>query len=289
VGINQLASPKVIAHRGASGYRPENTLEAFQLGIDQGADGIEFDVVATKDKELIIRHENKLSETTNISTIESLSHLFNTVEKDYLSEALTLSQIKMLRAKERIPEVRPGSAKFDEQFGIPTFAEVLDANFTQDKLIVAEIKQGSHLESLDEPIQELFAAVLAQHPAKGTLVVESFDYQILLDTKAQLESKNIKAQYFFLMEQDRSELDLDSFDGISVSLEMLFSDKDWVAYAHQHNLQCWAYTARVENAQTSVEEYFEHIIQKGVDGIFTDQPDLLRRVLDERGGSTYDY
>ncbi|NDC19510.1 MAG: glycerophosphodiester phosphodiesterase, partial [Microbacteriaceae bacterium] len=61
-----MSAPLVIAHRGASAYRPENTLEAFELGIQQGADGIEFDLVTTKDQELVIRHENTLSGTTNV-------------------------------------------------------------------------------------------------------------------------------------------------------------------------------------------------------------------------------
>ena len=58
-------SPIVIAHRGASGYRPEHTLEAYRLAVEMGADYIEPDLVITKDGVLIVRHENEIGRTTD--------------------------------------------------------------------------------------------------------------------------------------------------------------------------------------------------------------------------------
>ena len=98
-----MNAPLVIAHRGASAYRPENTLEAFELGIQQGADGIEFDLVATKDQELVIRHENTLSGTTNVATAgifdarKRVGQLHNSTTTDWFSEDFTLAELKRLK------------------------------------------------------------------------------------------------------------------------------------------------------------------------------------------------
>jgi len=158
-----MSAPLVIAHRGASAYRPENTLEAFELGIQQGADGIEFDLVKTKDQELVIRHENTLSGTTNVQTLESFTNkrrngeLHNSPTTDWFSEDFTLAELKQLKAVERLPEQRPGSAVFDNQFEIPTFRELLGAGFIAKKLLVVELKSGSHLNHLSKTIGKLAA------------------------------------------------------------------------------------------------------------------------------------
>jgi glycerophosphoryl diester phosphodiesterase len=73
------------------------------------------------------------------------------------------------------------------------------------------------------------------------------------------------------------------FDGLSIATHMLFSQDAWVESCHELGLEVWVYTARAENATTTIEAYYEELIQTGVDGIFADQPDLLRRVLSERG------
>lgn len=292
-----MIKPIVIAHRGASGYRPENTLEAFKLGIDQGADGIELDVVNTKDSKLIIRHENILSQTTNIAqlghfeelkrdgSVESQYHL------DWYTEDLDLRDIKSLRAIERIPDLRPGSAKFDNEFKIPTLTEVLHSDFLENKILVIEIKTGSHLAALRENIGKLVAEeVLASPVMKNNvqLYVESFHHDLLQDAKSEFELNGIKAKYFFAIDSTKI-VDVDlvklakEFDGLSIATHMLLSTDTWVESCHELGLEVWVYTARVENATTTIEAYYEELIQTGVDGIFADQPDLLRRVLDERG------
>ncbi len=129
---NKRETPLVIAHRGASGYRPEHTLAAYELAIRQGADFIEPDLVATKDGVLIARHENELSGTTDVADRSEFAHLKTTKMIDgvettgWFSEDFTLAEIKQLRAKERIPEVRPQNTSFDGQFEIPTLEEIID-------------------------------------------------------------------------------------------------------------------------------------------------------------------
>jgi glycerophosphoryl diester phosphodiesterase len=286
-----MRSPLVIAHRGASAYRPENTIEAFELGIQQGADGIEFDLVTSKDQELVIRHENTLSGTTNVQTVESFSNkrrvgeLHNSPITDWFSEDYTLAEIKQLKAVERLPEQRPGSAVFDNQFEVPTFKELLRAGFIAKKILVVELKSGSHLNHLSKTIGELAAEEIKASAADCDYFIESFDLAVLLDAKKHLSGTS--ASFLFALEDTSlEEVDLhylsQNFQGLTISLEMLFAE-DWVSKCHEVGLQVWAYTARAEEATTSIDEYYEHIIETGVDAIFADHPDLLRRVLADRG------
>ncbi|MGH8501132.1 MAG: glycerophosphodiester phosphodiesterase family protein [Gammaproteobacteria bacterium] len=121
----------VIGHRGASGFRPEHTLSAYAVAIKQGADFIEPDLVATKDGHLIARHENDLTGTTDVSEHPEFADRQTTKMIDgvevtgWFSEDFTLAEIKTLRARERIPDVRPQNALFDDRFEIPTLEEVI--------------------------------------------------------------------------------------------------------------------------------------------------------------------
>lgn len=289
--------PLVFAHRGASGYRPENTLEAFELGIAQGADGIEFDIVSTKDSQLIIRHENVLSQTTNILDVGEFKFLrrdgfVDRVEhSDWFSEDLNLEDIKKLRAIERIADIRPGSAKFDGQFTIPTLLEVLQSEFINNKIAVLEFKSGTHLEKFEGSVTEFAAEQILESKAieRGVkLYVESFDLDLNMDAKAVFTKAGIPAQYFLAIDSTKMvDCDLEflaeNFDGLSIATHMLLSTDTWVDSCHSLGLDVWVYTARAEKATTTIEAYYEELIQTGVDGIFADQPDLLRRVLTERG------
>jgi glycerophosphoryl diester phosphodiesterase len=292
-----MNNPKVIAHRGACAYRPENTLAAFELGLFQGADGIEFDLVTTSDGHLVIRHENALSETTNVSEKPEFSQikrsgLVEEIERtDWFSEDLTLEEIKSLRAVERLPEIRPGSAKFDGEFEIPTFTELLNAPFISGKILVVEIKQGTHLASLTESVGLLVTRAIAESDASDKsvqFIIESFSLDLLLQAKTEMISAGIHAQYFYAI--DEAVLDstwlaelAKEVDGLSISTHLLFSEASWVETAHANGLEIWVFTARAEKAENSIDEYYENFIVSGVDGIFADQPDLLRRVLADRG------
>jgi glycerophosphoryl diester phosphodiesterase len=124
-------TPIVIAHRGASGYRPEHTLAAYWLAIEQGADFIEPDLVATRDGVLIARHENELSGTTDVAARPEFAdrrcskRVDGTRRTGWFSEDFTLAEIKTLRARERVPDLRPQNTAWDGQFEVPTLAEIL--------------------------------------------------------------------------------------------------------------------------------------------------------------------
>lgn len=122
-------SPLVIAHRGASGYRPEHTLASYALAIEQGADFIEPDLVATKDGHLIARHEPLLDETTDVARRtefaqrKTTKHLDGKPVTGFFASDFTLAEIKQLRA---IQPNRARSKEHDGRYEIPTFEEILD-------------------------------------------------------------------------------------------------------------------------------------------------------------------
>lgn len=167
------ATPIVIGHRGASGYRPEHTLASYELAIALGADYIEPDLVSTKDGILIARHENEISGTTDVGDRPEFAERKTTKVIDgvevtgWFTEDFTLEEIKTLRAKERIPQIRPGSAEFDGQFEVPTFQEVID--LARQKSydgrtigIYPETKHPTYFDSiglsLEEPLVEILQA-----------------------------------------------------------------------------------------------------------------------------------
>ena len=121
----------VIAHRGASAYRPEHTLEAYALAVEMGADVIEPDVVITRDGVLVARHENEISETTDVASRSEFADRRATKTIDgqvvtgWFTEDFTLAELKTLRAVERLPGLRPASAAYDGRFQIPTLVEVV--------------------------------------------------------------------------------------------------------------------------------------------------------------------
>ena len=123
--------PVIIAHRGASGERPEHTLASYELAIEQGADFIEPDLVLTRDGVLVARHENEISETTDVADRPEFAErkAIKTIDGErhegWFTEDFTLAELKTLRAKERLPQLRGANAAYDGRFEIPTFEEIL--------------------------------------------------------------------------------------------------------------------------------------------------------------------
>lgn len=123
--------PIIIGHRGACAVRPEHTLDSYRLAVEQGADYIEPDLVPTKDGALVSRHENEISDTTNVAEIPQFADRRTTKTIDgeavtgWFTEDFTLAEVKTLRARERIPAIRPDNTAYNDRFDIPTLQEII--------------------------------------------------------------------------------------------------------------------------------------------------------------------
>lgn len=184
------AEPIVIGHRGASGYRPEHTIAAYELAIEMGANYIEPDLVSTKDGILVARHENEISGTTNVATLTEFSDRQATKSIDgvavtgWFTEDFTLAELKTLTAKERIPQLRPNSATFDGLYQIPTLQEVIDLA-AQKSLetgriigIYPETKHPTYFNSIGLSLEKPLVATLNANGLTGVnapVFIQSFE------------------------------------------------------------------------------------------------------------------
>ncbi|MBO9523629.1 MAG: glycerophosphodiester phosphodiesterase [Nocardioidaceae bacterium] len=153
----RTAAPIVVAHRGASGHRPEHTLAGYELAFRLGADAVELDLLATRDGAVVCRHDVELSRTTDVAARPEYAHLRRTVEVDgdpvtgWFVHDFTLAELRGLRTRERWPRKRPTSASFNDRGPIPTFTEVLDlvaresARAGRRLGVYAELKEVRHL------------------------------------------------------------------------------------------------------------------------------------------------
>lgn len=275
----------VFGHRGASGYRPENTLEAFALAFEQGADAIECDLLPTVDGELIIRHDNYLSTTTDVASRPEFAHLkrvgvvgWQQEREDWFCEDFTLEQLKSLRAIERLPELRSGSAKFDGEFAIPTVDDLLQADFAAGKHLILEVKHGDHFAARGIPVAAILARKLNEIDWRSrgiTLTLEAFQFKVL----EQLQRVCGPVGDYVYLVDTWSDPALNAtaaevFDGISFNAELVWGT-DVIELAHARGLKVFIWTARAEEAENTIDEYYAKFILSGADGIFADQPDLL--------------
>jgi glycerophosphoryl diester phosphodiesterase len=185
-----VRSATVIGHRGASGYRPEHTLAGYELAIGMGADVIEPDVVATKDHALVVRHENEISSTTDVAGHPEFAGRKTTKTIDgravtgWFTEDFTLTELRTLRAVERLPQLRPDNTAFDGRYPIPTLEEVLDlaghsVTRTGERVGVApETKHPSYFASIGLPLEQRLVDALIEAgltEKSSPVIVQSFE------------------------------------------------------------------------------------------------------------------
>jgi glycerophosphoryl diester phosphodiesterase len=190
--------PIVIGHRGASGYRPEHTLAAYALAIDHGADFVEPDLVSTRDGVLVARHENEIAATTDVAERTEFAARRTTKTIDgvpitgWFTEDFTLAELKTLRAKERIPQLRPLNARFDGDFTVPTLQEVIDlVRAKESELgrrigIYPETKHPTYFDSIGLSLEEPLVRVLhanGYRKKKDPVFIQSFEVQNLKDLR----------------------------------------------------------------------------------------------------------
>ncbi|MEV5320607.1 glycerophosphodiester phosphodiesterase [Streptomyces sp. NPDC052687] len=190
-GVKSLPVPTIIGHRGASGYRPEHTLAAYQLALDMGADIVEAgDLVPTKDGHLVCRHEPEIGGTTDVADHPEFAGRRTTKTVDgvattgWFTEDFTLAELKTLRAKERIPANRPHNTLYDGRWEIPTFEEVLRWQDEQTRRrgkqvwIYPELKHPTYFRELGLGLEERVAKVLRKHGKHkwhSPVILQSFE------------------------------------------------------------------------------------------------------------------
>jgi glycerophosphoryl diester phosphodiesterase len=183
--------PIIYGHRGASGYRPEHTLGSYRLAARMGADYIEPDLVSTKDHVLVVRHEPAIGATTDVADHPEFADRRTTKVIDgapfvgeWFTEDFTLAELRTLRAKERLPEVRQRNTIYDGRYQVPTFQEVIDL---RDQLsrklhrrigIIPELKHSTYFRSLGLPLEEPFVRTLRRNGIanrRGKVTAQSFE------------------------------------------------------------------------------------------------------------------
>jgi glycerophosphoryl diester phosphodiesterase len=164
--------PLVIGHRGASGYRPEHTLASYALAARMGADFIEPDLVSTKDGVLVARHENEIGGTTDVASHPEFASRKATKTVDgtaitgWFTEDFTLAELKTLRAKERLPQIRQRNTMYDGRFQVPTFQEVLQLRARLSKQlgrqigVYPETKHPTYFRSIGLPLEDKLVRTL---------------------------------------------------------------------------------------------------------------------------------
>ncbi|BBB64115.1 glycerophosphoryl diester phosphodiesterase [Undibacterium sp. KW1] len=206
-GLSWPPLPTVTGHRGASALRPEHTLASYQRAIDDGADIVEPDLVATKDGVLVARHENEISGTTNVSTLPQFAARKTTKTIDgipvtgWFTEDFTLAELKTIRAKERIPANRPANTAFDGQFEIPTLQEVIDLVKQQAKEknrvigIYPETKHPTYFKSIGLPLEKRLVDVLVANGYKGknaAVFIQSFEVANLKELRGMTDMRLVQ-------------------------------------------------------------------------------------------------
>lgn len=203
---------RVIAHRGASGWAPEHTETAVRLAAELGADAVEPDLVATRDGVLVVRHDSELSETTDIADRPELADRRRTQMIDgeevtgWFVEDLSWAEVATLRARERLPHLRPLGAAQDGRDGVLRLTDLLRIADETGLDVVAELKHATHFSSIGLPLDALLADELeaAGWTANGRLTLESFEEAVLHDARA----RGIEARLVYLMAAEGTAPDL---------------------------------------------------------------------------------
>ena len=185
-----VAGPLVFGHRGAAGYRPEHTLASYDLAVRMGADVIEPDLVSTKDHVLVARHENDITATTDVSSRPEFADRKTTKVIDgtsitgWFTEDFTLAELKTLRAKERLPDVRQENTIYDGRYQIPTFQEVIDLAKRESRRtgrqigIAPETKHPTYFDSIGLSLEEPLVATLRKNgldTKRSQVYLQSFE------------------------------------------------------------------------------------------------------------------
>jgi len=294
----------VIAHRGASGERPEHTLESYRLAIEQGADFIEPDLVMTRDGVLIARHENEIGGTTDVANHPEYAArrraqiIDGEAMTGWFTEDFTLAEIKTLRARERLPVLRPRNCTFDGRFSVPTFDEILQLAAETNKRrspgqligVYPETKHPAHFAAIGLPQERAVLAALdrVDYGGEGSPVfIQSFDPVNLRQLRDMTSLPLVQ-----LLEHELGDLQriAEYADGIGIAKPL--ATAKGIGDAHSLDLTVHVWTFRAENeflpadlkigdapaGHGNLDGEIERYLSRGIDGFFTDFPAIGVRV-----------
>lgn len=212
--------PLVIGHRGAPGHLPEHTRSSYLLTLAFGVDAVEPDVVFTKDRVAVVRHENEIGSTTDVADRPRFADRRTTKIVDgvpltgWFTEDFTWEELATLRCRERLPGIRPLSAARDGEEPPLRLADLLElvraASVDQGReiAVVLEVKHAAYFRGLGYDVAALLEGELAAARLPGRaappLIIESFEPTIL----AELRARGIPAEYVYLFEADGRPWDL---------------------------------------------------------------------------------
>ena len=197
-------APLIIAHRGACGYLPEHTLEAYQAAIDMGADYIEPDLVATQDGHLIARHEPNLADSTDVAAHPEFAQrrtqrsIDGIVSEGWFASDFSLAEIKTLRARQ-VHASR--EQRFNGLFQIPTYGEILALAKTQSQVLgrtigtYPETKHPSYHASLGLALEEPLLALWAEYgyeDASAPVIIQSLEVGNLQSLRSRTQLRLVQ-------------------------------------------------------------------------------------------------
>jgi glycerophosphoryl diester phosphodiesterase len=280
--------PRIIAHRGASGHRPEHTLEAYALAIAQGADALEPDLVPSRDGVLFARHDIGLGRSTDIATRAEFSARARVIDgvRDWWICDFDAHEIDALRATQPIAG---RSAQFDRQFGVPRFSQLLDFVMRENArreiplVIDAEIKDPAFFHQRGIDMLVALTADLEAHGMTGPQApvwLETFDHAFLRDAFERCGNP-----CFALLNQSPHGVALRELArwvcGIAPAKHLLWDgdgrDSGLVGAAHSRGLEVHAWTFREDYSPTpfaSTAKEIHAAFALGVDALFCDFPDV---------------
>jgi glycerophosphoryl diester phosphodiesterase len=305
VSAAPMAEILIIAHRGASGHRPEHTIESYTVGIAMGADYIEPDLVATKDGVLIARHENEIGGTTDVAEKFPARRTTKTIDGQsitgWFTEDFTLAEIRTLRAKERLPF---RSHERDGVYPVPTFDEVIALADAKSKEtgrtigVYPETKHPTYFRSIGLPLEPPLLATLAKHGKRdrtAPVFIQSFEADNLKLLRPQTALRLVLLLDATASVSPARLAEIRTFaDGIGPNSRLIVpanadgtlrEPTTLVADAHTAGLLVHVWTLRSEPAFLSpsyggdpLKEY-RQFAALGVDGIFGDFPDVAFAAL----------
>jgi glycerophosphoryl diester phosphodiesterase len=213
------ASPLVIGHRGAPGYRPEHSRSSYDLALAMGVDAVEPDIVLSRDGVLVVRHENEISGTTDVADRPEFADRRATKTVDgaeltgWFTEDFTWDELSTLRCRERLPKLRASSASFDDEQPVLRLRDVLDlvraAALEQGRElgVVLEIKHATYFERLGWDVADLVADELTDAGwARGELplTIEAFESTVL----QRIRERGVRGIFVYLLEASGRPFDM---------------------------------------------------------------------------------